>query len=655
MKFLKKIPLKFWIILAACTIVFTVSYFRLTANLELLTYDFRLQLRPPLATLGDIVIIEIDDSSVQALGVWPFPRDAHAALLNYLRYAGAKAVFFDILFSEDSYGRSSLPPNTHGAVDFKSEDLDFRFEQYIRESGNVYLSEAFEISESPFPGLQPPSARRYTGPILARFKQYIRGAGHINTITDADSKIRRIPLFIRYQNTFVPHVALKMACDEMGLDVGKVVFHGRQVIIDKKLSLPISDSASFMVNYPAGWVSSFTHVSYVDLIEAQNNLVQGGKPTFDPAKLKGKVCFVGLTATGTHDLKGMPFEKLYPMVGLQASVYNSIMMRKFITDIGPLANSFLNLIVFLVSLFVCFYFLPLKALWRVVILAAVYFISAAGLLFVGLWIDLFLPLLVIAVTYVVLTLYKFIEEVHKRQLIEKELEIAHAIQESFLPRDITDHADITINAFMQPAKFVAGDLYDFVKISDHELGVFIGDVSGKGASASLIMAQTVSLFRIFSRQYREPHEVMNALNRELAAVLSGRFVTATYVILDTKEKTVHGVCAGHLPVLGLTEGMVCEFFAAGGPPLGVVDTVEYEAESISLMSGERILLYTDGLIEARNKKGEEYGIEQLKNLFSKNSTAPVAESLPAMMKEFLEFCRDLPQFDDITAIQLSCP
>ncbi|MDD5195626.1 MAG: CHASE2 domain-containing protein [Candidatus Omnitrophica bacterium] len=654
MSLLKKIPLKFWLILSACIIIFVVSYLRLAVNLEAISYDFRLKLRPALKTSEDIVIIEIDDNSLARLGSWPFPRDAHAAILSFLKSAGARAVFFDILFSDPSVARSELPSGAQGTLAYQTIDLDALFAQAIKESGNVYLPEAFDINTAPLSNFSPPKARGYSASLYEQFKPYIRSSGHMNVFTDPDGKLRRVPLFIQYQNILVPHIALVMACDVLGIDVRKVKLAGRRVIIDEKLSLPVSNNTSFMVNYPDRWAPAYKHFSYAQLIKANNEQYLAGKPSPLLDQFKGKICFIGLTATGTHDRKGMPFEELYPMLGLQASIFNSIIKKQFITDAGPLANSFLNLIAFLVSLFLCFYFPPFKALGRMAIFAVSYFICATGLIFSGLWIDLFLPLLIIAVTYVALTLYKFIEEVHKRQLLEKELDIAAAIQQSFLPKDIQVEPRLKIHSFIQPAKFVAGDLYDVVRLSDDKVGVFIGDVSGKGVPAALIMAQAVSLFRVFARASMDPANVLLNLNKELCQVLQGRFVTALYLVFDTKERLLRSCCAGHLPILitRVTAGETNEVLPAAGPPLGVLDIAEYETFLTTLEKNDRILLYTDGFTEARNKKGEEFGMERLKEAFGTSKGLKADIALSSMTEKLFEFSRGLPQFDDITAILL---
>ncbi|MDD5583502.1 MAG: CHASE2 domain-containing protein [Candidatus Omnitrophica bacterium] len=639
MNFFKRTPLKFWIIIAAVILITVSTYIRLFDGLELVSYDLRLKFRPPQAISKDIVIVEIDDVTLEQLGSWPLPRDYHADVLRILKESGAKAVAFDILFSEKS-------DSTAG--------VDAAFAQAIAASGNIYLPVALDIKEKQERSYDPLESNAFSAGIFPDFMQAIHGSGHINTFTDIDGKIRRIPLFIAYENTFVPQLALKVACDVLGIDTRTPEFKGRRVNIDKKISLPISSHASFMVNYPDRWTKSFIHFSYAQIIAAYRDTMQGKAPAYDLSLLKDKICFIGLTATGTHDLKAMPFEKAYPMLGLQASVCNSILNKKFIVEVDPLVNIGIIILIFLGSLAVCLYFNPLRALVETCIISVSYFcIAAALLIFLGLWINLFLPLLVIALTYIAATLYKFISEIHKRQLLEKELDIARAIQKSFLPKDIQEHPAIGITTFMQPAKFVGGDLYDIVTLPNKRLGVFIGDVSGKGVPAALIMAQTVSLFRVFARVNDNPSQVLAQINRELCQVLEGRFVTALYLIFDAEKNVLEASCAGHLPILALQRGgQVSEVLPVAGPPLGILDQVEYETFQVSLAKDDKFLLYTDGITEARDRKGEEFGMERLKEVFSRNVSLSKEKALNHITAKLFEFSKGPAQFDDITAILL---
>ncbi|RKY34135.1 MAG: hypothetical protein DRP69_05555 [Candidatus Duberdicusella sinuisediminis] len=341
------------------------------------------------------------------------------------------------------------------------------------------------------------------------------------------------------------------------------------------------------------------------------------------------------------------------MVGLQASVFNSILNKKFIVPGGFSFNLLVNTVIFLLSLIISLRFKPLSSFLYNLALGLVYFLLNT-LVFVGagLWINLFLPLVIIGFVYVGITLFRILQEVRRRELLEKELDIARRIQESFLPLKLEEIPSLKIATFFKPAKFVAGDLYDLIRLDEEKLGIFIGDVSGKGVPASLIMAQTVSLFRVFAKDKTSPSGVLTKLNKELAKVLEGRFVTAFYLVLDTKEKKIIGSSAGHSPVIyyNSQEKKVLELEFSSGPPLGISEFLEYEEEKFPLNPKGRFLLYTDGLTEAKNKKSEEFGLERVKEIILNYSDLDLQGLVDKLKEECFNFYRGMPQHDDITII-----
>lgn len=637
MRFFKKIPPKVWVIFLLFLAIAVFSYLRVFNNYELLSYDLRFQLRPAIKASQDIVIIEIADDTLKNLGKWPLPRDFHASLINVLKESGAKTVAFDILFSEMTL-------------------YDEAFAHAIKEAENVYFPLAFHIETKSKDKSLPPTSDSVLGDISSIFKPYIAGYGHINVFVDSDGKIRKLPLFVQYKDDFFANLALKIFCDSNDLDTDNVEFFNDRVIIDKKLTLPVRNHSSFLVNYPDKWGKAFEHISYFEILKSYHDLKKGKTPTVDLSKLKGKICFVGLTATGTSDIRAIPLESNYPMLGLQASVLSSLIEDRFIKDVGKNTNTLINLIIFAMILFICLKISPLKSLIASIGFASVYFfVSLIVFIIYGLWIDLFFPLVIIALTWGGATLYGFLIEVHKRQLLEKELDIARKIQKSFLPQEIGEFLDIEVLSFMQPAKFVAGDLYDIVTLDEKKIGVFIGDVSGKGVSASLIMAQTVSLFRVFAKNNDDPCDVLTKLNGELANELKGQFVTALYIIIDTQKRQLKASCAGHSPIIfyNAKDSSSTELLPVSGPPLGVLGGIEYENFEQALTKNDRFLLYTDGVTEARDKSGEEFGEKRLKELLLKDKDSLLSSTLTDLKDELFKFCRGLPQHDDITIILLN--
>lgn len=636
MKLLNKIPFRFWVISIACLIIFLFSYFRIFNNYELISYDLRLNLRPPLKTSQDIIVIEISDDTLRNLGKWPLPRDFHASLINVLKEFKAKAIIFDILFSE---------PTLYDEV----------LSRAISEAGNVYLPMAFYISERPEKKGLFTKSNAILGGICNSLEQYTRGQGHINVSIDPDGKVRRIPLFIEYQGKLFPHLGLKAACDWLALDTKNIVVKKDRVIVDNKLSIPNSANSYFMVNYPDRWKSSFKHLSYFEILKSYSDIKKGIKPKLDLSILKDRVCFIGLTATGTSDLKAIPLENIYPMLGLQASVFNSIIAKRFIRDAGPLTNALINIIIFSLSLIICLRLIPLKAFLISIIIGVGYFFIATGaLIFYGVWIDLFSPLFIIGLTYTGSTVYRFLDEARKRQLLEKELDIARAIQKSFLPEDLKEFHGLSVLSFMQPAKFVAGDLYDILTLDDKRAGVFIGDVSGKGVPASLIMAQTISLFRIFSRQYSHCRDVLSRLNQELYGKFEGRFVTCIYMIVDTQKRKIYVSSAGHSPLFIYNKKVntVSEAALSVELPLGIMEEVKYQDMEFDIENGDMVIAFTDGLLEARNKKCQEFGLDNIKKAILEKSDVPekILESIKERLFKFSYACS---QHDDITLLVIS--
>jgi sigma-B regulation protein RsbU (phosphoserine phosphatase) len=205
---------------------------------------------------------------------------------------------------------------------------------------------------------------------------------------------------------------------------------------------------------------------------------------------------------------------------------------------------------------------------------------------------------------------------------------------------------------MLPAKFVAGDFYDFVTTEDKKLGLLIGDVSGKGVSASLIMAQTISFFRIFARQCRDCANTLNLMNRELYERTSARFVTCMYIIIDTASNGVCVSSAGHSPLLFYKRktNEITEIEVNAGMPLGVAEEVEYANVSFDMGKGDKIIIFTDGLSEARNSAGQEFGMERIKRVICENyakTAAQLSESIVTSVRDFSLHCT---QRDDLTLI-----
>jgi sigma-B regulation protein RsbU (phosphoserine phosphatase) len=251
----------------------------------------------------------------------------------------------------------------------------------------------------------------------------------------------------------------------------------------------------------------------------------------------------------------------------------------------------------------------------------------------------------------------------EKKRLEEELRIAHEIQMSLLPQGPLTMAGLSVTALCVPAREVGGDYYDFLPLGDHRVGVLIADVSGKGTSAALYMAELKGLVLSLSEIHSSPREMLIALNRIIANHLDARsFITMTYAIVDLRARTMTYARAGHTPLIYVPG--VC---AAGGSrqmqiltPDGMVvglklDNGEMFArhlveETIALQSGDLYLLFTDGISEAMNGHDDLFGEPRLGRLVEKHAQLPSEELRERVLREIAAFVGDAPQHDDMTMI-----
>jgi serine phosphatase RsbU (regulator of sigma subunit) len=194
------------------------------------------------------------------------------------------------------------------------------------------------------------------------------------------------------------------------------------------------------------------------------------------------------------------------------------------------------------------------------------------------------------------------QEIRERELLERELEVARSIQQASLPKEVPTPEGWQITPYYRPAREVGGDFYDFHLLSEGRLGLLVGDATGKGVPAALMMSTTCSMLQLATRAFcsSSPKEVLEQVNETLLArILSNTFVTCFYAILDPKSGSLRYANAGHdLPYLH--RNGEAEELRARGMPLGLMPGTSYEEGEISLEEGDCVQFYSDGLVEAHN-------------------------------------------------------
>jgi serine phosphatase RsbU (regulator of sigma subunit) len=245
------------------------------------------------------------------------------------------------------------------------------------------------------------------------------------------------------------------------------------------------------------------------------------------------------------------------------------------------------------------------------------------------------------------------EEAQERERIEQELRVARLIQQTLLPKSVPGLPGYDVAAYYRPAREVGGDFYDFLELEDGRLGLVVGDATGHGVPAALMMANTQSVLRaVAQRGGSEPGRILAEVNEVLLAYIPpSMFVTCFYAILDLKSGTLRYANAGHdLPYLW--HGCDCEELRARGMPLGLMPGMGYEEKEMVLDTGEGVLFYSDGLVEAHNPEGEMFGFPRLRALVAQHGEEErVLRDF--LMKELHSFTgEEWEQEDDITLVTL---
>ncbi len=240
----------------------------------------------------------------------------------------------------------------------------------------------------------------------------------------------------------------------------------------------------------------------------------------------------------------------------------------------------------------------------------------------------------------------------EKERIENELEVAKLVQEGFLPEKPPSPPGVLFAAQSVPAKFVGGDFYDFIDLGKDRLGVVLGDVSGKGVSAALFMAQLLSDLRNVSQIETNPAIIMEKVNNiQCRRSRRGMFATAVYLMLDLGNNTVSASNAGHPPVLvrsGKT-GELRQEAKEGGIPLGIMPSTNYQRMDFALESGDQVLTFTDGANEAINPEREAFGLERLENIFKRHSGTP-EELIMNIQSAITQFRHPQDPNDDLTLL-----
>jgi serine phosphatase RsbU (regulator of sigma subunit) len=244
------------------------------------------------------------------------------------------------------------------------------------------------------------------------------------------------------------------------------------------------------------------------------------------------------------------------------------------------------------------------------------------------------------------------QEVRERERLEQELRVARSIQQASLPKAVPELEGWQISPYYQPAREVGGDFYDFHLLPEGRLGLVVGDATGKGVPAALVMSTTCGMLRLAAQSHSSPGQMLRGVNEVLFPnIPTNMFVTCFYAILEPRSGRLIYANAGHdLPYLH--RNGEAEELRARGMPLGLMPGMRYEEKQTTLHVGEAALLYSDGLVEAHDPEGDMFGFPRLRTLIAER--AEEERSLEDfLLEELYSFVGEgWEQEDDITLLTL---
>ena len=481
-KYFKLINLAIYI--AVIFAVFLLSHFHILQKIELVTLDLQFKLRGSRPGSPDIVMVDMNEGSINQIGRWPWSREWHASLVTTLAEYGNKISAFDVFFSE---------PNP--LIDFFlieatriAQNVVFALAFEYRAAGTAETTEEeedvlnrFTINESQITGdkSQIPQLSVPISPLPELYK-WAKTAGHVITIPDPDGSIRRAPLIIECQGKYYLHFSLESALAYLGLNNDQVtVILGKYVDLGNGTRIPIDKKGFTIIDWAARWGQAFEHIPYWQIIASHQQALKNEQPLVPLQQLKDKLCMIGLTATGLIDIKPMPLSPAYPIVGLHANIIDSILQDKFIKQGSDILNMFLVIILCIPICVLVPRLRPLNgAIFALILILSYLIIAHLVFRFAGWWINIIYPLTGITLSFAMIIIHTEVASaIEKTRLFH--LAVEDGLTKLFVVRhfkEILDQEISKANRYKRPLSILMSDIDHFKRFNDtygHQAGDYV--------------------------------------------------------------------------------------------------------------------------------------------------------------------------------------
>jgi serine phosphatase RsbU (regulator of sigma subunit) len=684
-----------------------ISPFRFAMSLEEDTgLGLLFKLRGPVKPPTDIVVVSIDKQSSDKLNLHnnpdKWPRSLHADLTANLVKEGARIIAFDVHFIEPRIAEDDnlfaesiqkaqnvilceplvpkeLPISEDGAAVAGFHNIVKIVKPFDLLAESAVATAPFTLPRIPFkvnrywtfqtgagdaPTVPVVAFQLYTMELYDEFMQLMGKAspGFAATLPPDQEALNAKNLKQVIQEIHEifqadPLLELKMLAELQNVELGRDNQRLMEVLIKM-----YGGATSRYVNY-YGPPRTIKTIPYYQALQIKDGAYEGR-----PLDLDGKVVFVGLSEILLADRK----DSFYTVFSLADGVFVSgveIMASVFAnikedTPVQPVSLKTYALIVllwgFLLGI-ICRISIMRIAAINTIGLSILYLGGAVSIFKAqNVWLPLVVPLFfqaplafLGAVSIEHASLFK---EMLSKLRMEKDLSVARDVQMSMLPSSCPEVEGYQIAASSTPAREVSGDFFDFIDIDDGKMGFVIADVTGKSVSGALVMTASKSVFRLLSEDQLSVGEIMVRANRQIKKDITkakGMFVALLYAVLNMEDKTMGMCSAGQTqPIILSGKTGEAELIETEGDafPLGIIDDPDYQETMLQLNSGDMIIFYTDGVVEAMNKKEKMYGFERFIEVIKANRGQDVDTFMENLIEDINSFVGKAEQHDDLTIV-----
>lgn len=631
-----------------------------------------------------VVIVDIDEQSLAEYGQWPWPRSLVAQLIDKVGAMQPASIGLDIIMPEED--RSSpcniteFIPNIEAETrqkicDLPSNDelLAEKLRQYNAILGVAGIDGAGSSNLRAPPllvsGPDPKPWIKHFPSALTNVELLDKAAtGHAILSTEVENGvIRRVPMVATVGNTVMPSLSLESL--RLATNTATIKTYGSerglQGVGVSDLVIPTQEDGSLYVHYSEHDPSRF--ISAAAILDGN----------IDPEKIAQRLVLIGFSGLGLVDFPTTAIGDRVPGVEIHAQIMETIFDGT--TLLRPYWALWLEAAIMLAIGFAVIYLLPILTTHYQVVLVIVGFgiLLAIGLVSYQDYrylIDVASPIIFFVALYVAMLADSLIRDEgqieqleenlrHEREeaaKVQGEMEAAKRFQMGILPQAETsfiDESRFDIAAIMEPAKMVGGDLYDFFMLDDNHMFFSLGDVCGKGVPASLFMVISKTLCKSIALRedsdYSQLGRIISQANREIARDNPEMlFVTAFIGIINLQTGELTYCNAGHeRPWLVAPNNKPRELTEASGPPIAIIDDIEYKTFRYKLSREEFICVFTDGITEAMNSKQELFGTQRVLDALDDIKDSDNAQSvLQKLCDDVHKFVGDTEPSDDLTML-----